>query len=103
MRGTAPVRRDVPIRRRRAVGRLQRALVQSASVDRPRPAQRERQVVELDLAAAHAIVVARTDPRTTVPRRLGTLLTAGPDRPLVDGAPERAERPACSGSRDGGP
>lgn len=87
--GLASTRRDAPIHDAVAVGRLQRAIAKSAHAGRPTPATPERQLVEFDLAAARTTVVARTDPRVTVPRRLGTVLTAGAgaDQPLLDGAP----------------
>lgn len=47
----------------------------------------ERSFVAFDVAEAAATILARTDPRATVPRRLATMLVAGDDLKVLDDNP----------------
>ena len=87
IRPRRPLRMPVPDRDPPAIRRMKRALDRAAPAGQIGPVAPERSLVAFDIARSRTTIVARTDPRTTVPRRLATMLVAGEDRPLLADAP----------------
>jgi len=77
-----------PVRDPATIRRLERSLDRTAPAGQLGPSAPQRSLVAFDVALTRSTIVARTDPRTTIPRRLGTMLAAGEGKGLLDDAPE---------------
>ncbi len=74
-----------PVRDAPTIARFQTALLTVAPAGQVGPAAPQRSFVAFAVASARDTLVTRTDPRRTVPARLGTILVAGGTR-VLDGS-----------------
>jgi hypothetical protein len=76
-----------PIRDAHTIGRFQFALDRVDRGGQIGPTAVQRNFVPFDVSNAATSILARTDPRANVPRRLATMLVAGDSLALLDGDP----------------
>jgi hypothetical protein len=69
------------------ITRFERALVRAAPAGQIGPAVPEARLVAFDMQRAATTLVARTNPRATIPARLRTMLAAGAGTSLLDEPP----------------
>ena len=85
-----PLARRIPVPDRSVatIGRFERAIARAVPGGRFGPPRPVRTLRRFDVAGAGGLIVRATDPRTTVPARLGGMLSVGAGATLLEDTPE---------------